>query len=531
MKKESEIRTISQNPGEKLLNITVKDLMPLPCSEATSKETQMITGEQNNHYDYSLDGVSALALSRPRDKEEGKRLVQSFLNGLKKLLSDQDNWTFSQPLALSLEFCARCQTCSEVCPIYLSSGKQEIYRPIFRSELLRRIKRKYLDFGGNFISKFTGDSIELNWTTIARLAELAYRCTLCGKCAQVCPMGIDNGLITREIRKLFSQELGIAPVEFHRLGTVRQLEIGSSTGITPKAFKNTVEFMEDEIEEKIGRRIHIPVDREGADILLIHNAGEFLAWPENPEAFAVILDSVGASWTLSSELIGYDAVNYGAWYDDIQMAKIVMKHAQLAKYLGVKKILIGECGHAQKVLVSLGDRILPSDLNIPRINCLSFFENIISRNQLKFNPEKNNFLVTLHDPCSVVRLSGIVEPQRNILKRVCPEFREMEPHGVNNYCCGGGSGFAIIKSQGFSDWRINVAGRMKIKQIMQTFEDTNPEIRKYVCAPCSNCKSQLRDLLSYYNIGEKYNISYTGIAELIVNAMVETKVPWLPVQK
>jgi len=53
-----------------------------------------------------------------------------------------------------------------------------------------------------------------------------------------------------------------------------------------------------------------------------------------------------------------------------------------------------------------------------------------------------------------VRLSGIVEPQRKILRKICPDFREMEPHGVDNYCCGGGSGFAIMNSNNFSDWEI-----------------------------------------------------------------------------
>ena len=48
---------------------------------------------------------------------------------------------------------------------------------------------------------------------------------------------------------------------------------------------------------------------------------------------------------------------------------------------------------------------------------------------------------------------GIVEPQRKILRAICPQFREMEPHGVENYCCGGGSGFAIMQSMNFPDWR------------------------------------------------------------------------------
>jgi len=63
--------------------------------------------------------------------------------------------------------------------------------------------------------------------------------------------------------------------------------------------------MEDDIEERTGKRVKIPVDKEGADVLLVHNAGEFLAWPENPEAFAILFDAAGIDWTLSSELAGY----------------------------------------------------------------------------------------------------------------------------------------------------------------------------------------------------------------------------------
>jgi len=64
---------------------------------------------------------------------------------------------------------------------------------------------------------------------------------------------VDNGLITHELRKLFSQEMGIAPKELHEFGTVPHLKTGTSTGTGPKAFKSFVQFMEDEIEEKLGQ--------------------------------------------------------------------------------------------------------------------------------------------------------------------------------------------------------------------------------------------------------------------------------------
>ena len=262
--------------------------------------------------------------------------------------------------------------------------------------------------------------------------------------------------------------------------------------------------------------------------MLLHNSGEFMSWLENPEAFAIIFEAAGLSWTLSSELGGYEGTNYGLFYDDVQLSRIVVQQALVAKQLGVKKIILGECGHAHKALIVIADRVLTGDLNIPRESFLPLLEDLVCNDKLKLDPSKNDFPVTLHDPCNIVRLMGIIEPQRRIVRKICPQFREMEPHGVDNYCCGGGSGFAIHQSMNFPDWRMNISGRMKVKQILDAFQDSlSPEINKYVCAPCSNCKGQMRDLFNYYDMTDKYSIIYGGLVELVVNAMVDIKEPYI----
>jgi len=341
-------------------------------------------------------------------------------------------------------------------------------------------------------------------------------------------MGVDNGLITHELRKLFSEEMGIAAKELHQSGTVQQLRVGASTGISPPAFEDIIRFMEEEIEEKTGRKIKVPVDKEGADILLVHNSGEYLSWLENPAAFAIIFEAAGISWTLSSEALGYEATNYGVWYDDVQFSRIALKQIEIARKLKVKKIVVGECGHATKALVVIADRVLVDEMNFPRESALPLLEDIVCNEKIKLDPSKNNFPVTLHDPCNMVRLMGIVEPQRRVLRKICPQFREMTPHGVDNYCCGGGSGFAVMSPMNFQDWRVSVAGRMKVKQIVDAFSDApDPEVGKYVCAPCSNCKGQLRDLLAGYGLTSNQKIIYGGLVELIVNAMPDLKEPFI----
>ncbi|HEX6974407.1 MAG TPA: (Fe-S)-binding protein, partial [Vicinamibacterales bacterium] len=168
------------------------------------------------------------------------------------------------------------------------------------------------------------------------------------------------------------------------------------------------------------------------------------------------------------------------------------------------------------------DRLLTGDLRIPRESFLTLLRDIVVSGWLRLDPARNDFPVTLHDPCNMVRLMGIVDPQREILHAVCPQFREMTPHGVENYCCGGGSGFAIMSGNSFQEWRAQVSGRKKLEQILGAFSDClDPAIHKYVCAPCSNCKGQIRDMLAYHGIWKQHGILYGGLVELVVNAMAD----------
>ena len=76
--------------------------------------------------------------------------------------------------------------------------------------------------------------------------------------------------------------MGIAAKELHENGSVLQLKVGSSTGMNPVVVKDNMEFIDEDMSEKTGMTVETPWDKEGADILLIHNAGEIMAWPRTP---------------------------------------------------------------------------------------------------------------------------------------------------------------------------------------------------------------------------------------------------------
>lgn len=526
--------------GDQLTSVTV---MPLP---APFNKPEMEPGfkeakpEWSEKYNSHLDGFIGIdTFERPKTKEEEDELVQKFLLGMEKMLSADTNKGILQVLNLTMEYCAKCNTCSNACHIFEATNEHELYRPTYRAEVLRMIFKKYFTADGKLIpggkgslvTKFIGADIDLNWQTVARLGELAYRCNLCRRCAQTCPLGLDNGMIAREIRKIFSQEMSIAPKPLHEKGTQLQLKTGSSTGITKAAFLDNVEFLEEDCADICGFEYKTPMDKEGADILLIHNAGEFMAWPENPMAFTMLFEEAGLNWTLSSEMIGYDNVNYGLFYDDGQARKLALKQNEVAKKLGVKRVVIAECGHAHKAAAITSDRFIPGSDKVPVQSFLPLLRDLVLQGKYELDPSRNNFPVLLHDPCNVVRQMGIVKPQRDILKAVMQggKYYEMKDNGVNNYCCGGGSGFAIMNSLSFPSFRDNVSVRKKFAQILDAFEEevfTNPDIPKYICAPCSNCKGSMRDIIHHYKL-DRYNVHYGGLVELVVNAMKKYDEPFL----
>ncbi len=524
-KKFVQIEDISKDTPQ-LSHVDNADLMPLP---ADVEEPQWGTIKDSTKEDFAciLDDTAILPIPKPKTPEEEKAFVEKFLSGMEKLFQAKNNWTFLAQLTTTMDHCAKCNTCSQGCHIYEASGENEMYRPTYRTEVFRRIYKKYVK--KEMWSDWRNGKLDLTWQTVARLGELAYRCNICRRCAQTCPIGADNGLVAREIRKIFSQEMGITTPELHDKGSMLQLKTGSSTNMNSLVVKDNMEFIDEDIGEMTGYEYETPWDVQGAEILLIHNAGEILAWPDNVGAFAIILEAakkagIIESWTLSSDLAAYDSINYGVFYDDVQYARTALLQAQAAKKLGVKKIVLGECGHAHKALTVIADRVLPAELMTPRESCFPLLRDIVMSGKIDFDPSRNDFPVTIHDPCNVTRLMGIIKPQREIVKKLCPQFREMVPNGPHNYCCGGGSGFAIMSRNNIEDWRHKVAGRKKLSQILNAFEDSRgPDINKYVCAPCSNCKGQIRDIFDRYEMKDKEGLIYSGLVELIVNAMTEVK--------
>jgi Fe-S oxidoreductase len=393
------------------------------------------------------------------------------------------------------------------CPIYLASGEQSLYNPIVRTNLLRKLFRRHTTPTGKLLNLFNH---QFEGTDLKALAENLYRCTICRRCSEFCTFKVDNALIVREGRVLLDS-LGIAPRELREDGTDKQLAVGTATGMTKDAFVSVLRFMEDDIRERTGKTMRFPVDRKGADMLVMHNAGDYLAFMGDVMGIAEVLDAAGANWTLNT---GFnDVVNYGLFFSDNYMLEIMKRHCEVAENLGVKTLVVGECGHAYKTLKIFAKLLYPNGRVPFEIkSILQVTDDYLRQGKLRLNPEKNPEPVTFHDSCNLGRMGGLYEEPRRILRASCKDFREMYPNRELNYCCGGGSGFAIMSGPNFIDFRMKIAGKKKIDQVKATGA-------KKVVSVCSNCKAQLRELIQYYEL-DKQGVTFSGLHELVANALV-----------
>ena len=395
----------------------------------------------------------------------------------------------------------KCARCAVTCQVYQASGEPRDV-PCYRSNLLLDVYRRHFTPSGWLARPFLGNGA-LTGEKIDEMAELFYRCTACQRCKLECPLGIDHGLLARLGRYILS-EIGIAPKGL--VVSVReQLEgkTSNTSAIPLPALLDNLEFLEEELEDNKGVPVRFPVDQAGAEYIFFPAVSDYLMEADTLMGNAAVLQAAGISWTIGS---GYfDGINYGLFYSDWVLERILHKLVDEKKRLNAQKILIGECGHASRTVKQFIPTFFP-DESVPVYSILEITWQAIKDGKIQLDPNVVTERVTYHDPCNIARSGWLVKQPRQILQSFVKDFVEMRPGGVNNYCCGGGGGLVSLDET--HDFRMQVVGKTKAEQIKATGADI-------VATPCANCKKQLREIVDYY----KLPVEIVGVHDLVLRAI------------
>ncbi len=378
-----------------------------------------------------------------------------------------------------VETCIHCGLCSDACHFYLSHDNDPHFSPVgkVKQTIWEMIRCK-----GKVDPEF-----------ISRAALIAHtECNLCKRCAQYCPFGIDIAYMMSIVRRII-HKLGATPLYLQDTAHSHSVHM-NQMWVKGDEWVDTLQWQEEEAQAEIPT-LRIPLEKEGADIMYSVIAPEPKFQAQLIYQAAVILDVAGVSWTMPAG-IGWDNSDMAMFTGDNElMGRLKRAHFETAARLKVKRIVMGECGHAFRSVYDMGNRWLGWAMPpIPISHAIDFYYELITSGKIKI-AKKYPKPVTLHDPCNVSRGGGLHDKARYVANALCEEVVEMYPNREHNYCCAAGGG-VVNCGPPYKKKRVE-GNRVKAEQL---FEAKSRGAHTLI-APCHNCHSGLHDVVHHYEVG------------------------------
>ena len=421
-----------------------------------------------------------------------------------------------------MDACVKCGSCTDKCHYYLGTRDPK-NMPVARQDLMRKVYRRYFTFAGKYFPKLVGAE-DFSQEILDDWYNYYHQCSQCRRCSVFCPYGIDTAEISMAAREIMDR-IGLGDKYSNEIiGKVYR--IGNNLGLPGPALADTLEGLEEDVEDDFGVQVKYPLDVKGADILLVTPSADFFAEPhvDGLIGYGKVFHEAGVSWTLSSS--ASEAANFGMFIGSYEnMRKISLRIREAALELGVKRIIFGECGHAWRVAYAFLNTLagpfdfLDPDYPVPQ-HILEFTKNELDKGTLNIDKSQNDdMVVTFHDSCNVARATRMgPEPggqftiPRDVIKAVCNNFVDMADETIHDrtFCCGGGGG---LLTDDLMELRVKGA-KPRMEALKNVTEESGVT---HMAAICAICKSQFTKVLPYYGFDMDQIVS---VHQLVSNAIV-----------
>jgi Fe-S oxidoreductase len=425
-------------------------------------------------------------------------------------------------LRVYLDACVKCGACTDKCH-YMIGTNDPKNMPVARQDLLRQVYRRYFTWPGKLFPKLVGAK-ELTKDVLDDWYNYYHQCSQCRRCSVFCPYGIDTAEISMAAREILDV-VGKGQKYCNEI-IDKVYKIGNNLGLPGKALRATLEDLEEDIKDETGVDVRLPLDVEGAEILLVTPSADFFAEPhiDGLIGYAKVFHQAGISWTMSS--YASEAANFGLFIGSYEnMRRVSLRIREAAIKLKVKRLIFGECGHAWRVAYSFLNTLagpfdfLDQRYPIPQHIC-EFTYDLIQKGALKLDKSANDHRrLTFHDSCNVARASrmgnmpgGQFIIPREVIKACCNHFYDMPEDTIHDqtYCCGGGGGLLTDDLM-----EIRVKGALPRMEALKYVVDNHGVT--HMAAICAICKTQFAKVLPYYKFQMDQIIS---VHQLVGDAIV-----------
>ncbi len=381
--------------------------------------------------------------------------------------------------------CIMCNRCQDVCPAY-TTGKE------LSPSALEVNKRLYINANSTAIANGGATDPLLDYA----ISESAvWACTACGACIQVCPVGNEPMFDIMYMRRnqmmmenSFPHELQTAYKGMERSGNPWNL-----------ARRDRMKWADG---------LDIPTVEENPDFDVLWWVGCAPSYDMRAQstarAFAEILKATNTNFAVLGEMencTGDSARRSGneALFFELATANIETLNEFVA---GEKpKRIVTTCPHCMH---TLGKEYHQYGGSYEVIHSTQFMAEMMEQGKLRPMAGAVKGGITLHDPCYLGRMNGVVDAPRQALQGVNGSFVEMPRHGEQSFCCGAG-GAQMWKEEEHGTAAVNIT----------RYEEAAALDVKTIAVGCPFCLTMLTDASKQADQG----IEVKDIVELVASGL------------
>jgi heterodisulfide reductase subunit D len=331
---------------------------------------------------------------------------------------------------IELDACTRCGDCISWCPTYKEKPASEAITPLKKIEFNLQdtiLQQGFLGWGGQ-------KTAEPSWQ---EYCGGVFDCTLCGRCAVVCPVHIQ----TRDLWLSMRAELinnGRVPPAISRLESVlsRTHNLAGDESNDRLAWSQNLE-----------KSIPLALSRESPDILFFVGCvgSQYPKTFTIPQSIVSILEQTRMKYGILGDeewCCGFPLLAAGLGAEATTLARHNLEAVQKTG----AKILITGCPSCYRMWKEEYPALLGMQFDFEILHSTALLEDLVLNGQIQFKPFDH--VLTYHDPCDLGRGCGMYETPRNVLRAMTGvKLVEMPHNREYALCCGGGGDVEMIDEE------------------------------------------------------------------------------------
>jgi len=396
-------------------------------------------------------------------------------------MRDMSNLNFSIKQLLEMSACTNCQVCADVCPA-VTASQDGALSATYRMKGLNRILRSRTGLFRKLFRKKEPSADAWN-----QFSNTVFRCTLCGNCEEVCPVGIH----LRELWLSLRHDLVDSSYYPPKIDMIRD-NLDESHNV----FAEDNEERGDWVEDMRNAPDHGYIKAKAEVVYFTGCVAAYFPLAQKiPMALAEILEFSGVDFTLMGEqewCCGFPLL--GAGLKDM-LQKFIDHNLAAVRAKGAKKVVF-----ACPSCYQMWREYYPQQFEIAHVTQFLLKRVREGKIPLKELP----LIVTYHDPCDLGRGARVFDAPRELIQSIPGvKFVELSENREACKCCGGGGNLEMIDA-GLS----KEIARQKIEAVM----DTGAQ------AVITSCQQCVRTMATFVK-RNKVPIEVLDITQLVQRAL------------